>query len=163
MISTHSDDLLHCVNCSILAKNFKNQLIKTYTDIKCHDKASSYIGMTINSSVDLSKIYISQQGLTQHIICDFSSDNFPATTSLASSHLFNHMPEDKAYDRIKYPSIIMAIMYVARLTRLDILLATAYLATKAQHRKEGDHKVALCIIFYLNPSGTPSHDIVVES
>jgi len=53
-VSTDSDDLLHCVNCSIMAHEFKNQLIKTYTDIQYHDKASSYIGMTIKISVDLS-------------------------------------------------------------------------------------------------------------
>ena len=40
----------------------------------------------------------------------------------------------------------MAIMYIARLSRPDLLLATAYLATKAQHPKEGDHKAALRII-----------------
>ena len=28
-VSTHSDDLLHCVNCSIMAHEFKYQLIKT--------------------------------------------------------------------------------------------------------------------------------------
>ena len=85
---------------------FKTQLIKTYSDIKYHDKASSYIGMTINRSVDLSKIYISQQGLTQRIFCDFLPDNFLAATSPASSHLFNHVPEDKPS---KYLSIIMAL------------------------------------------------------
>ena len=54
----------------------------------------------------------------------------------------------------------MAIMFVARLSRPDVLLATSYLATKAQHPKEGDYKVALCITSYLQ--GTPSHDIVVN-
>ena len=32
-VSTHSDDLLHCVNCQIMANEFKTQLIKTYTDV----------------------------------------------------------------------------------------------------------------------------------
>ena len=53
----------------------------------------------------------------------------------------------------------MAIMYVVRLTRPDVLLATAYLATRAQHPKKGDYKAALRIISYLK--GTPSHGIVV--
>ena len=51
-------------------------------------------------------------------------------------------------------------MYVARLTRPDVLLATAYLATKAQHPKEGDYKAALRIISYLK--GTTSYGIVVN-
>jgi hypothetical protein len=54
----------------------------------------------------------------------------------------------------------MAIMHVARLTRPDILLATAYLATKAQHPKDGDYKAALRIISFLK--GTLSHGIVVN-
>ena len=116
--------------------------------------------MTINRSVDQSKIYISQQGLTQRIICDILPDNFPAVTSPASSHLLNHVPEDKPDDKIKYLSIIMAIMYVAGLTRPDVLLATSYLATKAQHPKESDYKAALRIISYL--TGTPSHGSVVN-
>ena len=37
-------------------------------------------------------------------------------------------------------------MYIARLSRPDLLLlATAYLATKAQHPKEGNHNAALII------------------
>ena len=54
----------------------------------------------------------------------------------------------------------MEIMCVARLTRPDVLLAKAYLATKAQHPKEGDYKAALRIISYLK--GAPSHGIVIN-
>ena len=54
----------------------------------------------------------------------------------------------------------MAIMYLARLTRPDVLLATAHLDTKAQHPKEGDYKAALRIISYLH--GTTSYDIIVN-
>ena len=60
-VSTHSDDLLHCVNNDIMAKSFKNMLLKAYIDIQYHDKASSYIGMSIKRSSDLSEIYISQR------------------------------------------------------------------------------------------------------
>ena len=127
----------------------------TYSTVLLY-KASSYIGMTMKTSVDLSKIYISQQGHTQRIICDFLPDKFPAATFPAPSH-FNHLAEDKPYDRIKYLSIIMTIINVARLARPDVLLATANLVTKAQHPKEGDYKAALRIISYLQ--GTP---IVVQ-
>jgi hypothetical protein len=148
-VSTHSDDLLHCVNCTTMATEFKLHLIKTYTDIQYHEHASSYIGMSIQRSADQSELYISQKGLTQRIISDFLPDDFPQAASPASSHLFNQCSDDKPYDKIKFLSIIMAIMYLARLSRPDVLLATAYLATKAQHPKEGDYKAALRIISYL--------------
>ena len=51
-------------------------------------------------------------------------------------------------------------MYVVRLTRSDACLATAYLATRAQHSKEDDYTAALRIIFYLKSS--ISRDIVVN-
>ena len=54
----------------------------------------------------------------------------------------------------------MSIMFLARLTRPDLLLATAYLAIKAQHPKEGDHKAALRIIAYIK--GTINHGIKVH-
>jgi len=41
-------------------------------------------------------------------------------------------------------------MYLARLTRPDVLLATSYLATKAQQATEGDHRATLRIVSYLN-------------
>ena len=53
----------------------------------------------------------------------------------------------------------MAIIYIARLSRPDLLLATTYLATKAQHPKEGAHKTALRIISYMR--ATINHGIKI--
>ena len=129
-------------------------------DIQYHDQATSYVGMTITRSQNQSQIFISKKGLAQRIISDFLPDDFPSATSPASSHLFNNVPDDKPYDRIKFLSIIMSIMYLARLSRPDLLLATAYLATKAQRPKEGDHKAALRIISYIKT--TINHGIKID-
>jgi hypothetical protein len=129
-------------------------------DIQYHHNATSYIGMTITRSPDQSKLYISQKGLAHRIVSDFLPEDFPVASSPASSHLFNHVPEDKPYDRIKYLSLIMSIMYLARLSRPDLLLATAYLATKAQHPKEGDYKAALRIVSYIK--NTINHGIKIN-
>ena len=40
----------------------------------------------------------------------------------------------------------MAIKYVEKLIRPNVILVTAYLATKAQHPKEGDYEAALRVI-----------------
>ena len=143
-----------------MATAFKQHLISVYTDIQYHENASSYIGMTINRSQDQSVLYISQRRLTEKIISDHLPDDFPQASSPASSHLFQYRPDDKPYDRIKYLSIIMSIMYLARLSRPDVLLATAYLATKSQHPNEGDHKAALRIISYLK--STINHGIQIK-
>ena len=81
---------------------------------------------------------VSQKGLDNRIISYFLPEDIPSATSPASSHLFNHVPDDKSNDRIKVLSIIMVIMYIARLSRPNSLLASAYLATKAQHPKESE-------------------------
>jgi len=44
---------------------------KPYINVQYHDKASSYIGMSMKASSDLSEIYISLRGLSQRIIDDF--------------------------------------------------------------------------------------------
>ena len=76
----------------------------------------------ISSSDPNDQIYVSQYELTNRVIADFLPDKF---SSPASSYLFNNTPEGQKYDRIKYLSLTMAMMYIARLTRPD-------LATKCQ-------------------------------
>jgi hypothetical protein len=49
-------------------------------------------------------------------------------------------------------SLIMKLMYLARLTRPDILFSVTYLATKSQHPTVRDWKNAVRIIRYLNGS-----------
>ena len=71
-------------------------------DVQYHDQATSYVGMTITRSQNQSQIFISQKGLAQRIISDFLPDDFPSATSPASSHLFNHVPEDKPFNRITF-------------------------------------------------------------
>ena len=96
-VSTHSDDLLHSVNCQAMVNELKQHLITIYSDIQCHDNAKSYIGMAITRSPDLSQIYIPQKGLASRIISDFLRDDFPSAIFPASSHLFNHVPDDKPF------------------------------------------------------------------
>ena len=78
--------------------------------------------MSITRSTNLDQIYISQFGLTNRVISDFLPDEFPKD----SSHLFNNVSEGQKYHRIKCLSLIMAMMYIARLARPDILLAISH-------------------------------------
>jgi len=159
-ISTHSDDFLLCCSSKTLAQEFRSTLIKTYNDIVYNEHASSYIGMSIKRSSDLSKLYISQNGLTNRIIADFLPDNFPTAASPASSHLFNNVSTGPSYDRIKYLSLIMAMMYVARLTRPDILLSISFLATKSQQPTDADYNNALRVLAYLK--STSNYGIIIK-
>ena len=103
--------------------------------------------MSITRSTNLDQIYVSQFGLTDRVIADFLPDEFP------KAHLFNNISEGQKYDRIKYLSLFMAMMYIARLTRPDILLAISYLATKSQQPTDAD-KNALRVLSYLKETST---------
>ena len=83
---------------------------------------SSYIGMPITRSTHLDQIYVYQFGLTNRVIADFLPDEFPKASSPVSSHQFNNVWAGQKYDGIKYLSLIMTMMYKARLSRQDILL-----------------------------------------
>ena len=111
-------------------EQFRNTLIKTCNYIVYDDTCFIIqYGMPIKRSTDLKKLCISKW-IDQSVIADFPPDGFPMASSPASYHLFNNAPTGPSYDRIKYLSLIMAIMYVARFTRPDILLAISFLATK---------------------------------
>ena len=116
--------------------------------------------MSIKRSPDHSKLYISQNSLTNRIIADFLPDNFPMATSPASSHLFNNVSTGPSYDRIKFLSLIMAIMYVSRLTRPDVLLAISFLTTKSQQPTDADYNNALRVLAYLK--STSYYRIIIK-
>jgi len=69
-----------------MAQEVKDILIKTYIDMQYHDEDSSYIGMSINQSSDLSKIYIYQHKRSQRIVSEFLPDDFTKAASPASSN-----------------------------------------------------------------------------
>ena len=62
-VSTHSDDLLHCVNYQIMANEFKNWPIKTKTDIVSWQSIIQY-RYDRTDPMTYQK-YVSQRGLTQ--------------------------------------------------------------------------------------------------
>ena len=52
------------------------------------------------------------------------------------------MYQGQKFDLIKYLSLIMEMMYIARLTRPEILLAISYLATKSKQPTDADFKIS---------------------
>jgi hypothetical protein len=65
------------------------------------------------------------------------------------------------YDSKKYLSLIMSLMYLARLSRPDILWATTYLATKSSNPTIHHYKHAIRIIRYL--AGTPNFGYAITN
>ena len=151
ILSTHVDDILQVSNGKQLVKELHEALIEEYKSITFHEDADAYIGMTIERSIDRSEIKLSQQGLIDKICEKYISKDNQRCSTPCSDELFHHnqKKEDKPMDKKEYLSLVMTLMYLARLTRVDILLPTTFLATKSQNASVDDFKEALKVCRYL--------------
>ncbi len=117
--------------------------------------------MSLKISEDHSMINISQEGLIQELVTKYLVSSDECESSTASANMFSESTRPAtAVDRTKYLSALMTTMYVARLTRPDILLATTHLATKSQNPTTLDWKRIIRIVKFLN--GTKHHCITIS-
>ena len=79
---------------------------------------------------------MSQEGYRQELMSRFSYDlknHVGYGNSPASDHLCDPEPEgDTPVDKTHYQGMVMSVMYLARLTRADVLFPTTYLSSKCQ-------------------------------
>jgi hypothetical protein len=176
ILSTHVDDILQVATSQELYLELKNGLIKTYGNITANEKATSYLGMTIERSECGGYVKMSQGGLTDEVIKKFqktanktrsktpagdklfdaerSSDGIPAW-KFSDDDLDEEVTEDgpdddETVDRTEFLSLVMTLMYLARLTRPDILLPVTYLASKSNGATKRDTKHLWRILRYLD-------------
>ena len=101
---------------------------------------------------------VSMEGYRKELCSRFSMDiekiaepgRVPALASI-----FEPSPKnDPHVDRVRYLGMVMSVMYIARLTRADILLLTVYLATKGQSPTLKNY-MGLCRILKYDKDGGP--------
>jgi hypothetical protein len=154
MLSVHVDDILQISNCDDMINDLYNELTKEYKTIVFHPEVKSYLGITVQRGVDSRDIYLSQQGLLEKILKENQTTSEIETNTPNSLDLFTYesrgMQDTNKYTRKKYLSLIMSLMFLARMTRPDILLTVSYLATKANTATNKDMDRALRVVRYLN-------------
>jgi hypothetical protein len=152
ILSTHVDDILQITSTTTMIRELHQALLREYTTVTFHSSASSYTGMSIKRSHDKKTIYLRQEGLTEQILTKYlpESDKEKTKTTPASDNLMHSTANSESTDRNKYLSLVMSLMYLARLTRPDILLPVTYLATKSANPTSEDLKHAHRILHYLN-------------
>ena len=156
LLSTHVDDILIVSTSQALVDELVAHLIATYKKFTFHQVADSYLGMTISRSKDLREITITQLGLTDKIIASYLTPGSSGSRTPANLDLFAYDTSmSDSYDRKQYLSMVMSLMYLARLTRPDILLATTYLAGKSQNPTIDDWKRGERVIRYLSSTRHP--------
>jgi hypothetical protein len=161
LLSTHVDDILVVSTSQVLVDQLVAHLIATYKRITFHQVADSYLGMTITRSTDLRELTITQQGLTTKIINSYLNPDSSSSRTPANTDLFGYDSSlSPSYDKKRYLSMVMSLMYLARLTRPDILLATTFLASRSQSPTIEDWKRGERIMKYL--SGTRSYGVKIN-
>ena len=161
LLSTHVDDILIVSTCQILVDQLVAHLISTYKKITFHQTADSYLGMTITRSPDLRELWITQLGLTNRIITTYLGSDHSIPRTPANVDLFSYDSSlSPSHDSKEYLSMVMSLMYLARLTRPDILLATTYLASRSHSPTKEDWIRGERIIRYI--SGTRSYGVRIN-
>jgi hypothetical protein len=164
ILSTHVDDILQVCNNQQWKMELHQTLVRVYNTIEMQDPGCAYLGMDIRRGLDLKDIYVSQPKLTEDIIKQYLGNTPVSTTTPSRIDIVDIQDEDtyeSGYiDKSEYLSMIMKLMYLARLTRPDILYTVTYLATKSQNPTKRDWMNGLRVIKYLN--GTRTHGIHIN-
>ncbi len=161
VLSTHVDDILQISTSDILVESLRYHLIERYTHVTYHAKADSYLGMTIEQSEDRRVIKLSQRHLTNTIVEKCSREGTRPVNTPAASNLFEVNVDDELLaDNKSFLSIVMSLMYLARLTRPDLLLPVTFLASRGHAPTKGDLVKLNRVIKYL--AGTMDKGLTIQ-
>jgi hypothetical protein len=152
MLAVHVDDILAITPSRSQKNKLENQLQKLFNVNVTQDKVISYLGMTIKINQDKS-IKVSQEGYITKLLSEYGFQNLkkpPSTPATANLQV----PRDGSppIDKSKYLSLVMALMYLGRFTRPDILHTVSYLATRSSNPTEDDYQKLIRVLKYLSGS-----------
>jgi hypothetical protein len=157
ILSLHVDDILQVSTSPTLFEELKAGLIAVYKDVTAHQHATSYLGMGIARSPDGKEIKLTQEGLAKRLVDKYpkrDDDKAKYPTPAAEDLFDTESPETEilldSVQKKEFLSLIMTLMYLARLTRPDIILATTYLACRTHCPTVKDGRSLERIIRYLD-------------
>jgi hypothetical protein len=162
LIAVHVDDILQVATSDLLVQELHDKLIERFQNIVYHPNPDSYLGLNIDRSSDGSEIKVNHLGKITELCSRYLRAGTKSMRHPAREDLFNIRESPALGDQAKqeYLSIVMALMYIGRLTRIDILLPTTFLASRAHVATEDDLAKLLHILCYL--SGTPALGITIS-
>jgi hypothetical protein len=138
-------------------------LKKEYNTIAFSDCADAYLGMSIHRSSDLRTITLSQKGLIDKILKKYAPENNGRTSGDPNSERLFQTGNDRDAESVDskfFLGLVMSLMYLARLTRPDVLLPTTYLATRSHCCTTADMREARKVCRYL--AGTRDKGIEIN-
>ena len=157
ILSTHVDDIMQVATHEEYYAELKEGLINAYGDITTSEEGSAYLGMTIERDPSDRKIVkLSQKGLIDKILERYPKQTgdrhryySPSSDDLFGSARDNGAEKASEVQRREFLSVLMTLMYCARLTRPDILMPVTYLASRAHCATTEDIEHLLRVVRYL--------------
>ena len=161
-LSTHVDDILQVTNQQHMVDELKKALLSVYKEVTFHPQAKDYVGITILRDEATQSFHLSQQGQIKKVIDEYlPDDKKPNPRDPARDDIMRDSVEtDTPVDRKMYLGLIMSLMYVARLTRPDILLPVTLLAAKSSRPTQHDWEGGLHVARYLR--GTMCYGVLLQ-
>jgi hypothetical protein len=163
LISCHVDDILQACTSRLLYTELKTGLTSVYGTITATDKADEYLGMEIERSECGKYFKLTQRGLLIKLEEKYPAKRGGRACYPASENMFNEREDESSRDgvsRTEYMGLVMTLMYIARLTRPDVLMATTYLATRSHCATPTDWRYCMKIAKYLQE--TPDLGLVLH-
>jgi hypothetical protein len=151
-ILAHVDDLLICTHSIVEMNRVKEALEGFYPRMKFDQSDNfTYLGMEIQrQGPSRSTTMVSLQKFTKSII---EENKVTRTRTAPTNRQFTAAVEDLPIDITSYLSLLMKLMYLAKRTRPDILLACSFLASHNHEPKKAHWDRLIHLVEYLN--GTP--------
>ena len=138
-VLTHVDDLL-VVGLGPAFNSFKGLLAGSFPDFTEQLKATfSYLGMTVIRDYDQHSLTINQRSYIATMLETFGMTECTPVASPSTAELLQPKEDVSAKcDITLYLSIVMSLMYLARISRPDVLFVVPFLATKSAGPTEMD-------------------------
>jgi len=156
------DDLM-CVGKKAALEQFASELKRSFKITECWGDHHSYIGLDILTNrkgvgrqLPTWETVVSQGGLLKSTLIRFEAElkmYSRSAGSPASTSSFMVRSGEELEEPTKYLSLVMTLMYLARMTRADILFAVTVLSSRCKHPTKGDLLAACRVLRYLIDSG----------
>ena len=107
----------------------------------------SYLGMAIQKTAEEIKVH--QSGYIETMMTKFGADSNSSVSSSTGTDFLTLDSEDKEVNKTKYIGLIVSLMFLACVTRSDILMPVTYLAIKLANPRQKDLKKGITILNYI--------------
>ena len=151
-VVVYVDDLFITSKDISLIEDLESLLRSKFRDLTVHSGLiHSYLGMTWDYTVPF-EVKVTMEGFMNNLITDTKIEGIVATP--ASDNLFTIRDASKLEleDSQWYHTQVAKLLYLAKRTRPDILLAVSFLTTRVQSPDEDDMNKLIRVLKYLNGS-----------